>query len=67
MPLSDASTIANFFPSISTDGANWIIKEVAINNGLVSRSSKDLEAFNEKIIDEIRESILPEAENIQSV
>jgi protease I len=48
------------FPSIKTDlinaGASWQDKEVVVDNGLVtSRSPKDLEAFNKKMIEEIAE------------
>jgi len=48
------------FPSIKTDlinaGANWQDKEVVVDNGLItSRSPKDLEAFNKKMIEEIAE------------
>lgn len=48
------------FASIKTDlinaGALWEDKEVVVDNGLVtSRSPKDLEAFNKKIIEEISE------------
>ena len=48
------------FPSIKTDlinaGVNWQDKEVVADNGLVtSRSPKDLEAFNKKMIEEIAE------------
>ena len=48
------------FPSIKTDlinaGAHWQDKEVVVDNGLVtSRSPKDLEAFNKKMIEEIAE------------
>ena len=48
------------FPSIKTDlinaGANWQDKEVVVDNGLVtSRSPKDLDAFNKKMIEEIAE------------
>ena len=48
------------YPSIQTDlknaGAFWIDKEVVVDNGLVtSRSPKDLEAFNKKMIEEIKE------------
>jgi protease I len=48
------------FPSIKTDlinaGALWEDKEVVVDNGLVtSRSPKDLEAFNKKMIEEIAE------------
>lgn len=48
------------YSSIRTDlenaGALWEDKEVIVDNGLVtSRSPKDLEAFNEKMIEEIGE------------
>lgn len=48
------------YPSLKTDlknaGANWVDKEVVIDNGLVtSRSPKDLPAFNKKLIEEILE------------
>jgi len=48
------------FPSIKTDlinaGANWQDKEVVVDNGLItSRSPKDLEVFNKKMIEEIAE------------
>jgi protease I len=48
------------YPSIKTDlinaGALWEDKEVVVDNGLVtSRSPKDLEAFNNKIIEELGE------------
>lgn len=48
------------YPSIQTDlknaGAFWVDKEVVVDNGLVtSRSPKDLEAFNKKMIEEIKE------------
>ncbi len=50
------------YPSIRTDlenaGAIWEDKEVIVDNGLVtSRSPKDLEAFNKKMIEEIGEGI----------
>jgi protease I len=50
------------YPSIQTDlknaGANWHDREVIVDNGLVtSRSPEDLEAFNEKMIEEIAEGI----------
>ena len=50
------------YPSLQTDiknaGANWHDREVIIDNGLVtSRSPKDLEAFNEKMVEEISEGI----------
>lgn len=48
------------YPSVKTDlenaGVIWADKEVVTDNGLVtSRSPKDLEAFNKKMIEEIRE------------
>jgi protease I len=50
------------YPSIQTDlknaGATWHDREVIVDNGLVtSRSPKDLEAFNKKMIEEIAEGI----------
>ena len=50
------------FPSIRTDlenaGVTWADIEVVIDNGLVtSRSPKDLDAFNAKMIDEIAEGV----------
>jgi protease I len=46
--------------SIKTDminaGVTWVDKEVVVDNGLVtSRSPKDLEAFNKKMLEEISE------------
>jgi len=48
------------YPSVKTDminaGAIWADREVIVDNGLVtSRSPKDLEAFNKKMIEEIKE------------
>ncbi len=48
------------YPSIQTDiknaGASWHDREVVVDNGLVtSRSPKDLDAFNRKMIEEIAE------------
>jgi protease I len=48
------------YPSVKTDlinaGVNWQDKEVVVDNGLVSsRSPKDLEAFNKKMIEELSE------------
>jgi protease I len=48
------------YPSIRTDlqnaGVIWVDKAVVTDNGLVtSRSPKDLEAFNKKMIEEIKE------------
>ena len=50
------------FPSIKTDlknaGAEWYDKEVVVDNGLItSRSPKDLDAFNRKVQEEIKEGI----------
>ena len=50
------------YPSIRTDlenaGATWADEEVVTDNGLItSRSPKDLEAFNKKMIEEIGEGI----------
>jgi len=50
------------YNSIKTDlmnaGANWVDKEVVVDNGLVtSRSPKDLSAFNKKIVEEFREGV----------
>jgi protease I len=50
------------YPSIRTDlenaGVNWFDKDVVVDNGLVtSRSPKDLEAFNAKMIEEIAEGV----------
>jgi protease I len=50
------------YSSIKTDlanaGAVWIDSEVVVDNGLVtSRSPKDLEAFNKKLIEEIKEGV----------
>jgi protease I len=53
------------YPSLKTDlknaGAQWEDSEVVVDNGLVtSRSPADLEAFNQKMIEEIGEGILSE-------
>jgi protease I len=50
------------YPSIKTDlknaGVNWVDKEVVVDKGLVtSRSPKDLEAFNRKMLEEIAEGV----------
>lgn len=50
------------FPSIKTDienaGATWYDTEIVVDNGLItSRSPKDLEAFNRKAIEEIKEGV----------
>lgn len=56
------SRIMTSYPSVKTDlinaGVDWMDQEVVADNGLVtSRSPKDLEAFNKKMIEEIREGI----------
>jgi protease I len=48
------------YPSIKTDlmnaGARWVDEEVVVDNGLVtSRSPKDLDAFNDKMVEEFAE------------
>jgi protease I len=50
------------YPSLQTDlknaGANWVDREVVVDNGLVtSRKPDDLPAFNRKMIEEIAEGI----------
>ena len=50
------------WPSLKTDlrnaGANWVDKEVVVDNGLVtSRKPDDIPAFNEKMIEEFTEGI----------
>lgn len=50
------------YPSIRTDlinaGANWVDKEVVVDNGLVtSRSPKDIPAFCKKMVEEIAEGV----------
>lgn len=50
------------YPSLKTDlenaGVTWKDEEVVVDNGLVtSRSPKDLDAFNKKMIEEIGEGI----------
>jgi protease I len=50
------------YPSVKTDlinaGVNWLDKEVIVDNGLVtSRSPKDLEAFNKKLLEELAEGV----------
>lgn len=54
------------YPSIKTDiensGADWFDKEVVVDDGFVtSRSPKDLDAFNKKLLEEIREGIHQDA------
>jgi protease I len=50
------------YPSVKTDlinaGANWQDREVVVDNGLItSRTPKDLEAFNKKLLEEIKEGV----------
>jgi protease I len=50
------------YPSIQTDlknaGANWVDREVVVDNGLVtSRSPDDLEAFCSKVVEEMCEGV----------
>ena len=57
--MLDGRTMTSY-SSIKTDlinaGVTWVDKEVVVDNGLVtSRSPKDLEAFNKKIIEELGE------------
>jgi protease I len=55
----DGRTVTSY-PSIKQDlinaGANWVDREVVVDNGLVtSRKPDDIPAFNRKMIEEIRE------------
>jgi len=59
--MLEGRTMTSYY-SVRTDlenaGANWLDKEVVVDNGLVtSRSPKDLEAFNRKLIEEIKEGV----------
>ncbi len=59
--MLDGRTMTSY-PSLKTDlknaGVNWQDKEVIVDNGLVtSRSPKDLDAFNKKMIEEFREGV----------
>jgi deglycase len=68
--MLDGRTMTSY-PSVKTDlinaGVNWVDKEVVVDNGLVtSRSPEDLEAFNEKIIEELGEGQHAGAQQEQS-
>ncbi|MFL5773446.1 MAG: type 1 glutamine amidotransferase domain-containing protein [Flavisolibacter sp.] len=57
--MLDGRTMTSY-PSVKTDlinaGVIWVDKEVVVDNGLVtSRSPKDLEAFNKKMLEELSE------------
>ena len=57
--LLEGRTLTSY-PSLQTDlrnaGAEWVDREVVVDNGLVtSRTPDDLKAFNKKMIEEIRE------------
>lgn len=57
--MLNGRTMTSFW-SVKTDlvnaGVNWVDQEVVVDNGLVtSRSPKDLEAFNKKMIEELSE------------
>lgn len=50
------------YHSLRTDlenaGADWVDKEVVVDNGLVtSRTPEDLDAFNKKMLEEIQEGV----------
>jgi protease I len=57
------------YPSVRIDlinaGARWVDQEVVVDNGLItSRSPKDLEAFNKKLLEELQEGIHDRTENV---
>jgi len=59
--LLEGRTLTSY-PSLQTDltnaGADWVDREVVVDNGLVtSRKPDDLKAFNKKMIEEIHEGI----------
>jgi protease I len=59
--MINGRTMTSYY-SIKTDlenaGVNWEDKEVIVDNGLVtSRSPRDLEAFNSKLIEEVKEGV----------
>jgi len=50
------------YPAVKTDlvnaGVNWVDEEVVVDNGLVSsRSPKDLDAFNRKLLEELAAAV----------
>lgn len=50
------------YPSLKTDlinaGVEWVDQEVVVDNGLVSsRTPKDLPAFNNKLLEELKEGV----------
>ena len=59
--LLEGRTLTSY-PSLQTDltnaGADWVDREVVVDNGLVtSRKPDDLKAFNKKMIEEINEGV----------
>jgi deglycase len=43
---------------VKNGGANWVDREVGVDEGLItSRNPGDLEAFSDKIIEEMQEGI----------
>lgn len=59
--LLEGRTVTSY-PSLQTDlknaGADWVDREVVVDNGLVtSRKPDDLKAFNKKMIEEISEGV----------
>ena len=55
----DGRTMTSY-PSVKDDlcnaGAKWVDKEVVVDKGLVtSRTPKDLDAFNKKVLEELAE------------
>lgn len=59
--LLDGKRVTSY-PSLQTDlknaGADWVDEEVVVDHGLVtSRRPDDLEAFNQKVIEEIGEGV----------
>ncbi|MDB5033432.1 MAG: glutamine amidotransferase [Chlorobi bacterium] len=60
------------YPSIRTDltnaGATWVDEEVVVDHGLVtSRSPKDLDAFNEKMVEEFAEGRHPRNDGVENL